>query len=130
MAYDPNDSGEYLQTQKTYLDDLEIYDPELGCVVPAWKSLILRGALLKNRMIGRNDSAGAIAAEAQKGAPPSAPPKAPPLVADSAKDKASKMKLQSALDALAKAVGNAARPVRAACAMLKRPNARAARRLL
>ena len=100
MAYDPDDSGDYLQTQKTYLDDLEIYDPELGCVVPAWKSLILRGALLKNRMIGRNDSAGAIAAEAQKGAPPSAPPKAPPLVADSAKDKASKMKLQSALDAL------------------------------
>jgi hypothetical protein len=98
VAYDPDDSGDYVQTQKTYLDDLEIYDPELGCVVPAWKSLILRGALLKNRMIGRNDSAGAVAAEAAKTA--SGPKLPPPLVADSAKDKATQTKLQSALDAL------------------------------
>ena len=39
-----DESGEFIQPQKTYLDDVEIYDAELGGVVPAWKSLIYHGA--------------------------------------------------------------------------------------
>ena len=96
MAYDPDDSGEFIAPQSTYLDNVEIYDEALGGKIPAWKALIFYGA----RARAYADSAGAIAAEAQKGAPSGQPQHAPPLAADSAKDKASKMKLQSALDAL------------------------------
>ena len=99
MATD-HDSGEYIPPLKTYLDDVPIYDAELGGIVPAWKSLIYHGAKARHFAQMRNDSAGAIAAEAQKGAPSGQPKHAPPLADDSAKDKASKMKLQSALDAL------------------------------
>ena len=99
MATD-HDSGDYIPPLKTYLDDVPVYDAELGGIVPAWKSLIYHGAKARHFAQMRNDSAGAIAAEAQKGAPSGQPKHAPPLAADSAKDKASKMKLQSALDAL------------------------------
>jgi hypothetical protein len=99
VAYDPDDSGEFLQTQKKYLDDVEIYDSELGGIVPAWKALIYHGAKARHFAQMRNDSAGAIVAAAAAKAS-EAPPKAPPLVADSAKDKATQTKLQSALDAM------------------------------
>ena len=33
-----DESGEFIPPQKTYLDDIEVYDAELGGVVPAWKS--------------------------------------------------------------------------------------------
>jgi hypothetical protein len=39
-----DESGEYIPPAKTYLDDVEVYDAELGGVVPAWKSLIYHGA--------------------------------------------------------------------------------------
>jgi hypothetical protein len=94
MAID-NDSGDYTPPLKTYLDDVPIYDPELGGIVPAWKALIYHGAKARHFAQMRNDSVGQITEEAAKTAS-----EAPPLVADSAKAKASKMKLQSALDAL------------------------------
>lgn len=97
-SYDPNDSGEYTPPLKTYLDEVPIYDPELGGIVPAWKALIYHGAKARHFAQMRNDSAGVIAAEAAKTA--SGPKLPPPLVADSAKDKATQTKLQSALDAL------------------------------
>jgi hypothetical protein len=98
MATD-HDSGEYIPPKSTYLDDVPIYDPELGGIVPAWKSLIYHGAKARHFAQMRNDSAGVIAAEAAKTV--SGPKLPPPLVADAVgKDKASKMKLQSALDAL------------------------------
>jgi hypothetical protein len=98
MAID-HDSGDYIPPKSTYLDDVPIYDPELGGIVPAWKALIYHGAKARHFAEMRNDSAGAIAAAAAAKAS-EAPPKAPPLVADAASAKASKMKLQSALDAL------------------------------
>ena len=60
----------------------------LGGIVPAWKALIYHGAKARTSPRCGMISAGAIAAEAQKGAPSGQPKHAPPLVADSAKDKA------------------------------------------
>jgi hypothetical protein len=100
MAID-SDSGEYLQPQKTYLDDVEIYDAELGGVVPAWKSLIFHGVKARHLAQLRNDSAGAIAEEASKGAPSNQPKLPPPLVADAAsKDKDEASKMERVMDAL------------------------------
>jgi hypothetical protein len=90
MAYDPDSSGEYIPPKSTYLDDVPIYDAELGGIVPAWKALIYHGAKARHFAEMRNDSAGAIAAEAQKGAPSGQPRHAPPLAADSIKAKAKK----------------------------------------
>jgi hypothetical protein len=101
MAYDPDNSGEYIRPLPQYMDNLIVEHPELGqCEL--WKAIAWDTAKLRNYKMKRADSAGAIAAEAQKGAPSGQPKIAPPLAADSlkAKDKASKMKLQSALDAL------------------------------
>jgi hypothetical protein len=82
MAHDP-DTGQHIEPQKSYLDDIEIFDEELGCVVPAWKSLIYHGVKARHlAQMKRADSAGAIKEEAQKGAPPGEPKLAPPLVAD------------------------------------------------
>jgi hypothetical protein len=104
MAYDPNDSGEYTPPLKTYLDDVPVYDAELGGIVPAWKALVYHGAKARHFAQMRNDSAGAIAEEAEKGAPNHK--LAPPLVADAAskdKDEASKMeKIHQALNDLEK----------------------------
>jgi hypothetical protein len=94
-----NDSGEYTPPLKTYLDDVPIYDPELGGIVPAWKALVYHGAKARHFAQMRNDSAGQITEEAAK-TTSEALPKAPPLVADSLKPKATQTKLQSALDAL------------------------------
>jgi hypothetical protein len=104
-----NDSGEYIQPQKTYLDDVEIFDEELGGLVPAWRSLIYHGVKAKHFAQMRNDSAGAIAEAAAKGS--SNHKLAPPLVADATskdKDEASQMEkihqvlndLETRLDAL------------------------------
>ena len=73
-----DNSGEYIQPQKTYLDDVEIYDAELGGVVPAWKSLIYHGVKARHLAQVRADSAGHID-EAGREAPYQT---APPLVAD------------------------------------------------
>jgi hypothetical protein len=97
-SYDPDNSGEYTPPLKTYLDDVPIYDPELGGIVPAWKALIYHGAKARHFAQMRNDSAGQISEEAAKSS--EAPPKAPPLVADCVKAKATQTKIQSALDAL------------------------------
>jgi hypothetical protein len=103
MATD-HDSGDYIPPKSTYLDDVPIYDAELGGIVPAWKALIYHGAKARHFAEMRNDSAGAIAAEAQKGAPAKQPKSPPPLAADSIKakaDEASKMKrVMAGLDAL------------------------------
>jgi hypothetical protein len=80
----------------------------LGGIVPAWKALVYHGAKARHFAQMRNDSAGAIAQEAKKGAPSDQPKLAPPLVADSYKDEASQMKkihqalndLETRLDAL------------------------------
>jgi hypothetical protein len=98
-SYDQNDSGEeYIRPLPQYMDNLIVEHSELGqCEL--WKAIAWDTAKLRNYKM-RADSAGAITAEAQKGAPSGQPKHAPPLAADSAKDKASKMKLQSALDAL------------------------------
>ena len=83
MAYD-HDSSEFIAPKSTYLDDVEIYDEALGGKIPAWKALIFYGA----RARAYANSAGAIAAEAQKTA--SGPKLPPPLAADSIKAKAKK----------------------------------------
>ena len=70
-----DESGEFIQPQKTYLDDVEIYDAELGGVVPAWKSLIHHGAKARQFAQLRADSAADI--DGQAGVE-----QAPPLVAD------------------------------------------------
>jgi hypothetical protein len=85
MAID-NDSGEFIAPLKTYLDSIEIYDAELGGIVPAWKSLIYHGAKAKHFAQMRADSVAAISEEARKGKPSGEPKLAPPLVADSDKD--------------------------------------------
>jgi hypothetical protein len=77
-----DESGEFIEPKKTYLDDVEIFDEELGGVIPAWKSLIYHGVKAKHLAQHRADSAAAISEEAQKGAPSSEPKRAPPLVAD------------------------------------------------
>jgi hypothetical protein len=110
VAYEPDNSGEYIPPKSTYLDNVEIYDPELGGIVPAWKALIYHGAKARHFAEMRNDSAGAVAAEAQKGAPSGQPKHAPPLAADSikakAKDEATKMqKVMDALDTLETRLG-------------------------
>jgi hypothetical protein len=101
MAYD-HDSGEYNEPKKTYLDDVPVYDAELGGIVPAWKALVYHGAKARHFAQLRNDSAGAIAQEANKGAPSNQPKLAPPLVADAIdKDEASQMeRIYSALSDL------------------------------
>ena len=102
MTCDNDNSGEYIPPKSTYLDDVPVYDAELGGIVPAWKALVYHGAKARHFAQMRNDSAsGHITEEAQKGQPSDRPKLPPPLVADAVgKDKASKMKLQSALDAL------------------------------
>ena len=84
-----NNSGEYIPPLKTYLDDVPIYDPELGGIVPAWKALVYHGAKARHFAQMRNDSATEVAATAAAKAS-DAPPKAPPLVADSVKAKATR----------------------------------------
>jgi hypothetical protein len=88
MAIDP-DSGEFIPPKSTYLDSVEVYDAELGGVVPAWKSLIYHGAKARHFAQMRNDSAGAIAEAAAKGSSNHKLP--PPLVADAAEGKAPDM---------------------------------------
>jgi hypothetical protein len=73
-----DESGEYVAPAKTYLDDVEVYDAELGGVVPAWKSLIYHGAKARRfaQLTVRADSASAVDA-GQAGIE-----QPPPLVAD------------------------------------------------
>jgi hypothetical protein len=92
MAYDPNDSGEgYIPPLKTYLDDVPVYDAELGGIVPAWKALVYHGAKARHFAQMRNDSAGAISEAAEKGAPSNQPKLPPPLVADAVEGGATDM---------------------------------------
>ena len=78
-----DDSCEYVRPLKTFLDDVPVWDAELG-TVPFWKSAVYHGA--KNLAAMRADSAAAnIGAEAAKTAS-EATPKAPPLVADAVED--------------------------------------------
>jgi hypothetical protein len=70
-----DESGEFISPQKTYLDEVEIYDAELGGVVPAWKSLIYHGAKARQFAQLRADSAADIDEQAGVKQPP-------PLVAD------------------------------------------------
>ena len=108
MAYDPDNSGEYIRPLPQYMDNLIVEHPEIGqCEL--WKAIAWDTAKLRN-YIHRADSAGAIAAEAQKGAPSGQPRHAPPLAADSikakAKDEATKMqKVMDALDTLETRLG-------------------------
>ena len=102
MAYDPDNSGEYIRPLPQYMDNLIVEHSEIGqCEL--WKAIAWDTAKLRN-YIHRADSAGAIAAEAQKGAPSGQPRHAPPLAADSIKakaDEASKMnQVLTGLDAL------------------------------
>jgi hypothetical protein len=70
-----DESGIFIPPAKTYLDDIEIYDAELGGLVPAWKSLIYHGYKARRFAQLRADSAGAV----DEGAGIQQPP---PLVAD------------------------------------------------
>jgi len=70
-----DESGIFIPPAKTYLDDIEIYDAELGGVVPAWKSLIYHGYKARRFAQLRADSAGAV----DEGTGIQQPP---PLVAD------------------------------------------------
>jgi hypothetical protein len=70
-----DESGEFIPPAKTYLDDIEIYDAELGGVVPAWKSLIYHGYRARRFAQLRADSASAVDQQAGFKQPP-------PLVAD------------------------------------------------
>jgi hypothetical protein len=90
-----DESGEYIAPQKTYLDDIEIYDAELGGVVPAWKSLIYHGVKARHLAMARADSASAVDQHAGFKQPP-------PLVADAiAKAETDLMlRVKDALDAL------------------------------
>jgi hypothetical protein len=98
MAID-NSGGEYIRPLPQYMDNLIVEHSELGqCEL--WKAIAWDTAKLRNYKMKRADSAGAIAAEAQKGAPSGQPKHAPPLVADAAEE-ASKMKrVMAGLDAL------------------------------
>ena len=91
-----DESGELIAPKFTYLDDVEVYDAELGGVVPAWKSLIYHGAKARQFAQLRADSAtSAIDQEAGIKQPP-------PLVAD-AIDKAKTdlaLKIKDDLDRL------------------------------
>jgi hypothetical protein len=79
MATD-HDSGDYIRPLPQYLDNLMVSHPELG-TCEFWKVLAWETSKLRNA-VARADSAGAIAAEAQKGAPSGQPRHAPPLAAD------------------------------------------------
>jgi hypothetical protein len=99
MTYDPDDSGEYVRPLPQYLDNLVVEHPVIG-TCELWKAIAWDTAQLRNYKIKkRADSAGNVDAAAAKTAS-EAPPKAPPPVADSAKDKTTQAKIQSALDAL------------------------------
>ena len=90
-----DESGEFIAPKFTYLDDVEVYDAELGGVVPAWKSLIYHGAKARQFAQLRADSAGHIDEQAGTKQPP-------PLVAD-AIDKVKTdlmLRVKDALDAL------------------------------
>jgi hypothetical protein len=80
MAYDPNDSGEYIRPLPQYMDNLIVEHPELGqCEL--WKAIAWDTARLRNYKLKRADSAGAIAEQAA-GRTAEAPPRPTPLVAD------------------------------------------------
>jgi hypothetical protein len=90
-----DESGEFIAPKFTYLDDVEVYDAELGGLVPAWKSLIYHGAKARQFAQLRADSASAVDQEAGIKQPP-------PLVAD-AIDKVKTdlmLKIKDSLDAL------------------------------
>lgn len=93
MTNDPNGSGDYIRPLPQYLDNLIVEHPVIG-TCELWKAIAWDTAQLRNYKMKRADSAGTIAAEAQKGAPSGQPKHAPPLVADAAskdKDEASVM---------------------------------------
>jgi hypothetical protein len=89
-----DDSGEFIPPKTTYLDDVEIYDAELGGVVPAWKSLIWHGAKARRFAQLRADSAaGHIDEQAGIKQPP-------PLVADAIAQKSKADLLARVMDSL------------------------------
>ena len=97
MAYDPNDSGEFIRPLPQYMDNLIVEHPVIGqCEL--WKAIAWDTAQLRNYKMKRADSAGAVDQNAGQSVK-----QPPPLVADSskAKDKAAtQTKIQSALDVL------------------------------
>jgi hypothetical protein len=95
MADFDDESGVFIPPHKTYLDEIEIFDPDLGGVVPAWKALIYHGAKARAQIHHRirADSAG----------PAIGQDKAPPLVADAdeEEDRASLIaQIRESLDSL------------------------------
>jgi hypothetical protein len=93
-----DDSGEFVPPAKTYLDDIEVYDDELGGLVPAWKSILWHGVKARRMVQLRADSAGAVdAGEAGIEQPP-------PLVADAIEHAKTDLmlKVNDALKALGK----------------------------
>ncbi len=103
MAYELDNSGEYIRPLPQYMDNLIVEHPEIGqCEL--WKAIAWDTAKLRNYKM-RADSAGAIAAEAQKGAPSGQQKRAPPLVADAAEEASKTQKVMDALDTLETRLG-------------------------
>jgi hypothetical protein len=104
MAYDPNDSGEYVRPLPQYLDNLIVEHPVIG-TCELWKAIAWDTAQLRNYKMKRADSAGAIAAEAQTAAPSNQPKRAPPLVGDAAEEASQMERICAALDILETRLG-------------------------
>jgi hypothetical protein len=99
MATDNDSGGEYIRPLPQYMDNLIVTHPELG-QTELWKAIAWETSKLRNYM-HRADSASAIAAEAQKGAPSGQPKHAPPLIAGASKDKDEASVMERVMDALA-----------------------------
>jgi hypothetical protein len=99
MAYDPNDSGEYIRPLPQYLDSLIVEHPVIG-TCELWKAIAWDTAQLRNYKMKRADSAGQIAEAAEKGASSNQPKLAPPLVADAVEEASQMEKIHQALNDL------------------------------
>jgi hypothetical protein len=66
----------------SYIDNLIVVDPTTGKPMEFWKSLLLTGSILRERMEARADSA----AEARREEAPPAEKRPPPVVADKSEE--------------------------------------------
>jgi hypothetical protein len=103
MAYELDNGDEYIRPLPQYMDNLIVEHPEIGqCEL--WKAIAWDTAKLRNYKM-RADSAAAISAEAQRGAPSGQRKLPPPLVADAAEEATKMQKVMDALDTLETRLG-------------------------